>query len=120
MSSLFKVLILVCSVNQTPQDCQPDTALDLIIGPPAANELVCARDGQAYVANTPLVVAGETYPKILCTRSDDQNPGSELATAKLPTRPGQPHGWALDPPRSLPTSGFAPGTDSHGRMDPPN
>jgi hypothetical protein len=61
-----------------PADCQQETAIDVIIGPPASNETMCARDGQAYVAQTPFVVAGETYPKILCAR-----PGERGLTANV-------------------------------------
>jgi len=72
MEQLFQVLILVCAVDLAPAECQRETAIDIIIGPSASNEIMCARDGQAYVAQTPFVVAGETYPKILCTRSLDE------------------------------------------------
>ena len=92
MTDLFKVLILVCSVEQAPADCRPETAVDVIIGPSASNEFTCARDGQAYVAATPLVVAGETYPKILCSRSSNDATGLPLATARNGRKPSHGHG----------------------------
>lgn len=92
MTNLFKVLILVCSVEQVPADCQPETAVDVIIGPPASSEFACARDGQAYVAATPLVVAGETYPKILCSRSLNDDTGLPLVTARNGRRPSHRRG----------------------------
>jgi hypothetical protein len=83
MADLFKVLILVCSVQQSPADCQPESAVDVISGPDEPNEIACARDGQAYVAPTPLVVAGETYPKILCLRiAAEQRPGQTRVEAR--------------------------------------
>lgn len=49
---MFKVLILVCSVNLAPAECQINTALDVINGPEAQNELMCGFHGQAYIAET--------------------------------------------------------------------
>jgi hypothetical protein len=93
MTNLLQVLILVCSVDQAPQDCGPDTALDVIVGPAAANEIACARDGQAYVAGTPFVVAGLTWPKILCARALGEGASApRLAARSGPLPPGEPHG----------------------------
>ena len=66
---MFQVLILVCSVNLAPADCQIETALDLIKGPPAASEVMCGLHGQAYIAQTSLRprLAGE-YVKVKCLR----------------------------------------------------
>lgn len=66
---MFQVLILVCSVNLAPADCQIETALDLINGPPVANEVMCGLHGQAYIAQTSLSPrsAGE-YVKVKCMR----------------------------------------------------
>ena len=49
---MFQVLILVCSVNLAPADCQVETALDLIKGPPVTSEVMCGLHGQAYIAQT--------------------------------------------------------------------
>jgi hypothetical protein len=93
VTNLLQVLILVCSVDQAPPDCRPDTALDVIVGPAAANEIACARDGEAYVAGTPFVVAGETYPKILCARAPAEGAGApQLAARSGPRPPAEPHG----------------------------
>jgi hypothetical protein len=93
MTNLLQVLILVCSVDQAPPDCQPQTALDVIVGPAAANEIACARDGQAYVAGTPFVVAGETWPKILCARGLPEGASAPQLAARSGPRPpgGFPH-----------------------------
>ena len=68
---MFKVLILVCSINTTPADCQMDTAVDVISGPEAANPSVCGLYGQAYIADTALGAAlrDDEYVKVKCTRT---------------------------------------------------
>ena len=66
---VFKVLILVCSMSIAPQDCDRDNAIDVIIGPSAANELTCGFSGQAYLAGTALAPTDGTYVKVQCTRT---------------------------------------------------
>jgi hypothetical protein len=66
---VFKVLILVCSMGIAPQDCDRDNAVDVIVGPEAANELVCGFSGQAYLAGTALAPTDGNYVKIKCTRA---------------------------------------------------
>ncbi len=64
---MFQVLILVCSVDLAPSDCQIETALDVIRGPVAANEVMCGLYGQAYIAQTTLAPHGPgEYVKIRC------------------------------------------------------
>lgn len=66
---MFQVLILICSVNLAPADCQIETALDLIKGPPAASEVMCGLHGQAYVAQTSLMPhTASEYVKVKCMR----------------------------------------------------
>lgn len=69
---MFKVLILVCSINTTPADCQTDTAVDVISGPEAANQSVCGLHGQAYIADTALGTAlrADEYVKVKCTHTE--------------------------------------------------
>ena len=69
MSDIFTVMILVCGVDVTPQDCSAENAVDVISGPSAPNEMACARDGFAYVAQTPFVALGDAYPKVVCSRA---------------------------------------------------
>ena len=66
---MFKVLILVCSIGIAPQDCERDNAIDVIVGPAAANELACGLSGQAYLAGTALAPTDGNYVKIRCTRA---------------------------------------------------
>jgi len=66
---MVKVLILVCSMGIAPQDCEQDNAVDVIVGPVAANELACGFHGQAYLAGTALAPTDGNYVKIQCTRA---------------------------------------------------
>ena len=67
---MFKVLILVCSVALSPDECQADTAVAVIDGPEAPNEVMCGLNGQAYLANTALAERREDeYVKVTCSRS---------------------------------------------------
>jgi len=67
---MFKVLILICSAQLAPQDCQKDNAVDVIWGPDATNEITCAFTGQAYVADTAIGsgIGRDQYLKVQCVR----------------------------------------------------
>jgi hypothetical protein len=67
---MLKVILLVCAPNIAPADCHPDTALYLMNGPPAGNEVMCGMQSQAYLAETWIgqsLAEGE-YLKIVCQR----------------------------------------------------
>src|SRR5215472_11091646 len=86
---MFKVLILVCSMGIAPQDCARDNAVDVIVGPEAANELACGLSGKAYLAGTALVPADGNYVKIQCTRGAPVDRArTEVASETLPSSPG--------------------------------
>ena len=62
---MFKVLILVCSINLSPPDCQMDNAIDVINGPEAQNEMMCG-----FFADTALTgQRDDEYVKVKCTRT---------------------------------------------------
>jgi hypothetical protein len=65
---MFKVILLVCAANVAPGDCQADTALYLLNGPDASNEVMCGMQSQAYLAQTWLgqSLADGEYLKIIC------------------------------------------------------
>lgn len=66
---MFKVLILVCSITLAPEDCQTDSAVAVINGPDAPNELMCGLNGQAYVATTGIAPKTDNqYLKVRCSR----------------------------------------------------
>jgi hypothetical protein len=67
---MFQILILVCGLGTAQQDCQADTALDVVRGPVVPNEMLCGRDGQAYLAQTSIAPHdGRDYVKIQCLRA---------------------------------------------------
>lgn len=64
---MFKMLILVCTANLSPSDCNSGNALDVFRGPAGANVAMCGLQGQAYLAQTSLAVRGPgEYLKITC------------------------------------------------------
>jgi hypothetical protein len=66
---MFKVLILVCSITLAPQDCKTDSAVAVIDGPDAPNELMCGLNGQAYIATTAIAEKrDDEYFKVRCSR----------------------------------------------------
>jgi hypothetical protein len=66
----FAVVILICSVNVPPANCQPETALDVVPGPNAQNEIMCGLLAQSALANTAIKPQdGLEYAKIVCKRT---------------------------------------------------
>jgi hypothetical protein len=66
----LKVILLVCAAGVAPADCQADTALYLMNGPEAGNEVMCGIQSQAYLAQTWIgqsLAEGE-YLKVVCQR----------------------------------------------------
>jgi hypothetical protein len=65
---MIKVVLLVCASSIAPGDCQPDTALYLLNGPDASNEVACGMQSQAYLAQTWIgqTLGEEEYVKIVC------------------------------------------------------
>src|SRR5262245_39461185 len=39
--AMFQILLLVCAIDISRANCQPDTALDVIRGPEVSNEMMC-------------------------------------------------------------------------------
>ena len=78
---MINVMILVCTVGVQPADCQNDTAVDVIKGPAAENEIQCALYGQQLLASVAHLLDPHTYPKITCTRTAaaDQQAGRPRA-----------------------------------------
>jgi hypothetical protein len=67
--SVFKILILVCSMATSHADCQPGTAINSALGPVVKSEVQCGLIGQATLAQTSLRPRpGEEYLKIVCRR----------------------------------------------------
>jgi hypothetical protein len=63
----YAVLIAICAVAVAPGDCDKHTATHWVVGPERQSDLAsCFRFGEEYIAQTSLVIAGVTYPKIFC------------------------------------------------------
>lgn len=67
---MFKVILLVCAANITPANCQSETALYLLNGPDAGNEVMCGMQSQAYLAQTWIgqSLSDGEYLKVVCRR----------------------------------------------------
>ena len=64
---MLRVLILICSSQVSPQDCQRDTALDLISGPQVNSVFACTMQGQGMLASTANIGRRpDEYAKIKC------------------------------------------------------
>lgn len=68
---MFKVILLICAASLEPSDCQPQTAIDVLQGPVAANEITCGLHSQAYLAESALSasLSKDSYLKVVCTRT---------------------------------------------------
>jgi len=81
---MFKVILLVCAANVMPGDCHADTAIHLVIGPDASNEVMCGMQSQAYLAQTWIgqsLAEGE-YVKIVCRRGQAARVLEEASAAR--------------------------------------
>jgi hypothetical protein len=80
---MFKVILLVCATSIARGDCQPDTALYLLNGPDASNEVSCGMQSQAYLAQTWIgqSMAEDEYLKIVCRRAVPE-PHEEMAASR--------------------------------------
>jgi hypothetical protein len=52
------VIILICSVSLSRSDCQPDNAIDVLVGQKVDNEMMCGFLGQSIIATTELTPRG--------------------------------------------------------------
>ena len=91
---MFKVILLVCAANLAPGDCQADTALYLLNGPDASNEVMCGMQSQAYLAETWLgrLLAEGEHPRPFAGRGPRERAGESFATPCCPS-PSPPTGW---------------------------
>jgi hypothetical protein len=67
---MVSAVILICSTAVAPADCQPDTALDVLVAPRATGHSLCGLQSQAYLASSALApqLGDGRYPKLVCTR----------------------------------------------------
>jgi hypothetical protein len=75
---MIKALALICAATIPRPDCQPVTALEVIVGPDATNGVSCLFQTQAFVAHlarTRPVPEGH-YVKVVCARDRAEEPSS--------------------------------------------
>jgi hypothetical protein len=63
---MLQILILICSTNLSPADCQMETAIDVIHGPKTASVMGCGLEAQALLAKTTVLRRPDEYAKIRC------------------------------------------------------
>ena len=64
---MLVVVMLVCTAQVSPMECQRETALEVIVGPHVSTIGECALAGQATFASTSLARMAEgDYLKIRC------------------------------------------------------
>jgi hypothetical protein len=66
--SPFIVYILMCAASTAPSDCDRRTAVDVVLGPEARNEIMCGLAAQEMFAQTALQPKDGEYLKIFCQR----------------------------------------------------
>lgn len=69
---MFDIIVLACVLGQSPQECQPPTALRQIFLGTVSNELRCGIEGQEHLAQAASMVPAGYYAKITCVRREDQ------------------------------------------------
>ncbi len=65
---MYKVMILICAMAVDHTACTPDTALDIVHGPPAHTLAQCMKESQATLASTSIAPEpGKQYMKVICS-----------------------------------------------------
>ena len=66
--SPFLVYILVCAASTAPGDCDRHSAIDVVLGPEARNEVMCGLQAQEMFARAAILPKDGEYVKITCIR----------------------------------------------------
>ena len=65
---MFKVMILICAMSGDHAACTPETAIDVVKGPPAHTMSQCMHESQTTLAMTSIKPdPGKQYMKVVCT-----------------------------------------------------
>ena len=73
---MFKVLILVCSMNLAPHDCEMKNAIHVIAGPMVSSELSCRRSAQTLIFRTAVAPTDAEYVKRLSSTEASADPST--------------------------------------------
>ena len=65
---MVNAVLLICAVTVPRAECQPETALDVLVAPEATTTGLCGFQSQAYIASLRLseTLGKTTYLKIQC------------------------------------------------------
>ncbi len=68
---MFKVILLVCAASVPRSDCQPNTALQVVLGSDANNAISCLMQSQSSLAGTTIgrTLSKAEYIKVKCVRT---------------------------------------------------
>ncbi len=65
---MYKVMILICALSVDHAACTPDTAVDIVRGPPAHTLSQCMTESQTTLATTSIAPEqGKQYMKVVCS-----------------------------------------------------
>ena len=70
----FDVILLICTLGQSPAECQPPTARSvMVLESGVTSELACMRE---FAMSAPKVASlidyAHEYPKLACSRHEDE------------------------------------------------
>ena len=112
---MIQTLLLICALAVPRPACSPDTAADVIQGPPATSMMGCALMGQAYVAQTRLRPGPGQYLKVICnSRRRAGRPGTSVGNA-APVVPTGDTGRTSPTPPAANSHSQSPGPFPRGR-----
>jgi hypothetical protein len=66
--SAFVIYILLCAASTARPDCDTRTAVDVVLGPEANNEIMCGLESEEMLAKTSIQPRDGEYVKIFCAR----------------------------------------------------
>lgn len=70
---MIEVVALICALGQTPDECQPPTALKQVHLGVVATKAACGVIGQQLAAQAAGETPGGYWPKITCLPIEDSN-----------------------------------------------
>jgi hypothetical protein len=65
---MFRVIALICSISQGPEECTTNTARDLLVIGEEPNELACIRRGTIDAGKFAILVGPDEWVKTSCIK----------------------------------------------------
>jgi hypothetical protein len=71
----FNVILMLCALGQSPEECQPPTARSvMVLEKGVRSEIACMREFALSAAKVPgLYDPAHEYPKLACERVEDES-----------------------------------------------